>query len=194
MYEGSWIKIDFAYQLCSCMWDYLKSTRDKVRMPHMCTWPRWCLESEARCLTAVSDWSTEQRQDLPIFKGITYRLLISAIWSSIFFLDCFRVKIFGEEYVVISRLARIFYYILYVIKAVDVVISSGNTYLTENQVFRLMTPTEGDQQGLFKADGIQTSIIGSWYIWCYLMRAEDGLQASWNPVGGIWWQQGSQIR
>ena len=51
-------------------------------MPHMYTWPHWCLESEARCLTAVSDWSTEQRQDLPIFKGITYRLLISAIWSS----------------------------------------------------------------------------------------------------------------
>ena len=32
-----------------------------------------------------------------------------------------------------------------------------------------MTPTVGDQQGLFKADGIQTSIIVSWYIQCYLM-------------------------
>ena len=53
---------------------------------------------------------------------------------------------------------------MYVIKAVDVVIISGNSYLTENQVLGLMTPTEGDQQGLFKADGIQTSIIGSWYI------------------------------
>jgi len=40
-----------------------------------------------------------------------------------------------------------------------------------------MMPTEGDQRGLFKADGIQTII--------YLMRAQDGLQASWNPVGGI---------
>ena len=48
-----------------------------------------------------------------------------------------------------------------------------------------MTPTEGDQQGLFKADGIQTIIIGSWYIQCYLMHAEDGLQASWNLVGDV---------
>ena len=68
--------------------------------------------------------------------------------------DYFRVKIFGEEYVIISRLTGIFYYILYVIKAADVVISSGNSYLTENQVFGPMTPTEGDQQELFKADGI----------------------------------------
>ena len=112
-YEGSWRRIDFAYQLRSCMWDYLKSTRDKVRMPHMCTWPHWCLESKARCLTAVFDWSTEQRWDLPIFKGVTYRLLILAIWSSIFFLNHFKVKIFGEEYGVISYLARIFYPICY---------------------------------------------------------------------------------
>jgi len=77
------------------------------------------------------------------------------------------------------------YFILYVIKATDVVISSGNSHLTENQVFGPMTPTEGDQQGLFKADGIQTIIIGSWYIQCYLMRAEDDLQASWNPVGDV---------
>ena len=109
------------------------------------------------------------------------------------FLDCFIVKIFGEEYVVISRPTGIFYYILYVIKAPDVVISSGNSHLTKNQVFRPMTPTEGDQQGLFKADGIQTSIIGSWYIQCYLMRAEDGLQASWNLVKDVWWKQGSQV-
>ena len=53
------------------------------------------------------------------------------------------------------------YFILYVIKAPDVVISSGNSHLTKNQVFRPMTPTEGDQQGLFKADGIQTIIIRS---------------------------------
>ena len=67
-------------------------------------------------------------------------------------------------------------------QAADVVISSGNSYLTENQVFG---PIEGDQQGLFKADGIQISIIGSWYIQCYLIRTEDGLQASWNPVGDV---------
>ena len=48
-----------------------------------------------------------------------------------------------------------------------------------------MMPTEGDQQGLFKANGIQTIIIGSWYIQCYLMRAEDGLQASWNLVRDV---------
>jgi len=37
------------------------------------------------------------------------------------FLDCFKDKLFGEKYVVIRRLAGIFYYIPYVIKAADVI-------------------------------------------------------------------------
>ena len=67
-----------------------------------------------------------------------------------------------------------------------ILLSPGNNYLARNQVFGLMMPTEGDQQGQLKGrwnlDRHHGKLV---YMRCYLVRTEDGLQASRSLVRAI---------
>ena len=67
-----------------------------------------------------------------------------------------------------------------------ILLSSGNNYLAENQVFGLTMPAEGDEQGHLKGQWNPNKHHGKLvYMRCYLVRAEDGLQASRSQVGAV---------
>ena len=67
-----------------------------------------------------------------------------------------------------------------------ILLSPGNNYLAENQVFGLTMPTEGDRQGQLKGQWNPDKHHGKLvYMQCYLVRAEDDLQASRSQVRAV---------
>jgi len=64
-----------------------------------------------------------------------------------------------------------------------ILLSLGNDYPARNQVFGLTMPMEGDRQGQLKGRWNSDKHHGKLvYMRCYLVRVEDGLQASQSPV------------